>query len=206
RAELRDALTQGKFGRELLALEPLLDDFDGAEIAAAALQLLERERHARAALEAASATRREPSSMVRLFISVGSRDNARPADLVGAIANQGGVSSSEIGKVDLRESHSVVEVSANVADAIIERVNGTTIKGRRAIVRRDEGVEGRGGMRGDRGDRGERGDRPAGRPRDRGGPPRRDRGDRGERGERPERGARPGRSERPGRRGGGDRE
>ena len=38
---------KGQFGRELLALEPLLDEFDGIEIAAAALQLLERERAAR---------------------------------------------------------------------------------------------------------------------------------------------------------------
>ena len=49
--------------------------------------------------------------MTRLFISVGSRDNVRPGDLVGAIANQAGVTSASIGKVDVRESHSVVEVS-----------------------------------------------------------------------------------------------
>ena len=46
RAELRALLAQGQFGRELLALEPLLDEFDGIEIAAAALQLLEQERAA----------------------------------------------------------------------------------------------------------------------------------------------------------------
>ena len=41
--------------------------------------------------------------MVRLFVTVGARDNVRPADLVGAIANRAGVASSEIGKVDVRE-------------------------------------------------------------------------------------------------------
>lgn len=140
RTELRATLDDAKFGRELLALEPLLDDFDGAEIAAAALVLLEREREAKkAAMAAIPAAQREGGSMVKLFVSVGSRDGARPGDLVGAMANQGGISSSELGKVDVRESHSIIEVSAEVADTLIERVSGTTIKGRRAIVRRDEG-------------------------------------------------------------------
>jgi ATP-dependent RNA helicase DeaD len=187
RDEVRGVLDEAKFGRELLAIEPLLDEFDGIEIAAAALQLLERERQAhRTALAALPAATRDPGNMVRLFITVGSRDNARAGDLVGAFANEGGVSSAEIGKVDVRESFSVIEVSANVADTLIEKMNGATIKGRRAVVRRDEGD--RGGERKDRGDRGDRGARP---PRDRG--ERSDRGDRGDRGksDRPRRPTRP---------------
>jgi ATP-dependent RNA helicase DeaD len=187
----------------------LLDDFDGIEIAAAALQLVERERRLREAATAASpVTQREPGSM------------ARASDFVGAIANQGGVSGAELGKVDVRESHTIVEVSAKVADAIIERVTGTEIKGRRAIVRRDESPESRPargprdrgasdfrgergaprGPRGDRGDRGERGDRgPRGDRPSRGEfrGPRSDRGDRGERGDRGDRGPRGPRSDRP---------
>jgi ATP-dependent RNA helicase DeaD len=177
RAELRDVLEDGKFGRALLAIEPVLDDFDGAEVAAAALTLLEREREAhRATLAAGSAAatvHRDPGSMVKLFVTVGSRDNARAGDLVGAMANQGGVSSAEIGKVDVRESHSTIEVSANVADTLIEKVNGAMIKGRRVVVRRDMPRE-----RSDRDDRAPRGDRG---PRDRGP----DRGGRGKPGARP---------------------
>jgi ATP-dependent RNA helicase DeaD len=172
RSELRLILDEGRFGRALLAVEPLLDDFDGSEIAAAALVLLERERDAmRAALAAVPATQRGGGEMVRLFVTVGSRDGLRPGDLVGAMANEGGVASSEFGKVDIRESHSTIEVSPSVADTLIEKLNGANIKGRRAVVRRDEHA-GRGerpGGRGDRPDRGARG-------------PRSDRGDRGDRG------------------------
>jgi ATP-dependent RNA helicase DeaD len=184
RMELRALLAEARFGRELLAVEPLLDEFDGVEIAAAAVQLLEREREARRVAEAAApgGAPRDPSSMVRLFVSVGARDGARAGDLVGAMANQGGVSSAEIGKVDVRESHAIVEVSANVADALIERVTGATIKGRRAIVRRDEGAE-RPARRGEHPGRGERGERG-------------DRGERGNRGPRGDRSERAGRSDR----------
>ena len=54
RQAVRDALLEGQFGRELIALEPLLDEFDGIEIAAATLQLLERERSAAATAQAAT--------------------------------------------------------------------------------------------------------------------------------------------------------
>jgi ATP-dependent RNA helicase DeaD len=156
REELRRTLSEGHFGRELIALESLLDEYDGIEIAAAALQLLERERERakRApAVAPAGATGREAprdrireresrsaeaGKMARLFLSVGARDNVRPGDLVGAIANEGGVSSSDVGKIDIRESHSIVEVAPDVADTVIERLNGVVIRGRRAIVRRDE--------------------------------------------------------------------
>jgi hypothetical protein len=57
---------------------------------------------------------------------------------LGAFANQGGAEGSDVGRIDVRESHSIVEVSESVADSVIERVTGTPIRGRRAIVRRDE--------------------------------------------------------------------
>jgi len=143
RDELRSVLLGGQFGRELLALEPLLDDYDGIEIAAAALQLLEKERAERASAPAAAAAsparQREPGTMVALFVNVGARDGARPADIVGSIASQPGVTSGDIGKVDVRESHTTVEVSASVADLVIERITGSSIRGRRAVARRDEG-------------------------------------------------------------------
>lgn len=173
RDEVRAVLAEAHFGRELLALEPLLEEYDGIEVAAAVVQLLDRERVARAAaIAAASAPRdRSSASMTRLFITVGSRDNVRPGDLVGAIANEASVSSSDIGKVDVRESHSLVEVSSDIVGAVIEKVTGTEIRGRRVVVRRDEERSARGERPGrdrssaagrDRGDRGDRPPRPAG--------------------------------------------
>ena len=154
RDELRRVLADQRIEREILALEPLLADYDGVEIAAAALKLLERERETARATVApattpAAASPRESrgeargkggpgGAMTRLFMTVGERDNVRPADLVGAIANQTGLTSASIGKIDIRESHSIVEVASDSADAVIERINGTTIRGRRVIARRDD--------------------------------------------------------------------
>jgi hypothetical protein len=44
RAELRQVLDTGVAYREMTALEPLLEQYDGVEVAAALLRLLERER------------------------------------------------------------------------------------------------------------------------------------------------------------------
>jgi len=169
----------------------LLDEFDGVEIAAAAVYLLDAARATPVSAPAAApsqprersaARQAEPSGgpMTRVFVNIGARDGARPADLLGAFANEGGIESSDVGRIDIRDSHSIVEVATSAADRVIERVTGTPIRGRRAIVRRDEERP-----------RGSFGDRPPRESRDR--PPR----DRGERGERPMRGDRGDRGERP---------
>jgi ATP-dependent RNA helicase DeaD len=201
RDELAEVLARGDFGRELLALEPLLDRYDGIEIAAASLRLLEGARHALETAETASATAggargagdglRPSMDVARLFITIGERDGARPGDLVGAITAVAGITSAQIGRIEMRDTHSLVEVAANVADAVAEKLTGTTIRGRRAVARLDQERPRAPRARGDRPERprGERPDRP------RGERPERSRGERPERGrgERPDRG----RGERP---------
>src|SRR4030095_12943469 len=75
--------------------------------------------------------------MVRLFVNVGSRDNVRPGDLVGAITSQTGITSADIGKIDVRESNSIVEVASKKATNVVEKLTGTSIRGRRAVARVD---------------------------------------------------------------------
>ena len=73
---------------------------------------------------------RSESSMVRLFLRVGRRDGVRPADLVGAIANEAGVSGDQIGDIDLYDTFSFVEVPAEAENTVISALNHTTIRGR----------------------------------------------------------------------------
>ncbi|HEX3866837.1 MAG TPA: DbpA RNA binding domain-containing protein, partial [Gemmatimonadaceae bacterium] len=179
RAELSATLVKGQFGRELLALEPLLDDYDGIEIAAAALQLLDRARAAKAETAASQSSAAQPEATargssreaardaVRLFVNLGARDNIRASDLVGAIANTANVSSADLGKVDVRESHSTVDVAPRIADTVVERLTGTSIRGKRAVFRRDEERP----PRGRPGGRDPRSDGSSGRPRGGGRPP-----------------------------------
>jgi ATP-dependent RNA helicase DeaD len=79
--------------------------------------------------------------MVRVFLAVGERDGVRPADLVGAIASEGGVGRTEIGRIAIRESHSIVEIAAGVAHSVIERIAGVSVRGRRLAARVDRGAD-----------------------------------------------------------------
>jgi ATP-dependent RNA helicase DeaD len=135
REELRGILEAGQFSRELLALEPLLSDYDGAEVAAAALRLLEADR-TKALQPAAPAA---PAPLTRLYLNVGTSDNVRPGDLVGAITNEAGISKADLGKVDVRDRHSTVEVATTVANAVVSKLTGVSIRGRRVVARVDEG-------------------------------------------------------------------
>ncbi len=192
RGEVRDTLASGVFARELLTLEPLLESYDGIEIAAATLRLLEQARFERDAARARApegrpANRVAPlgdatGAMTRIFVNVGAMDNARPGDLVGAITNEAQITSAKLGKIDIRENHSLVEVASDVADSVISKLTGSSIRGRRVVARIDQERSQRSGSgrpgRGDRerGDRGDRGDRDRGERGDR--PPRRDGGTR----------------------------
>jgi ATP-dependent RNA helicase DeaD len=171
RASLRDVLTSGDVRREVLALEPLLAEFDGIEIAAAALRILEQQRPARPA--AAAAAQSQP--MQRLFVNLGEKDGVRAQEIIAAITAEAGIPGSQVGKVEVRDTHSLVEVAASVAELVVGKITGSVVRGRRVQARLDAPRE----------------DRPARR-----GPP--VRGDRPDRGERPDRGARPDRAARPG--------
>jgi ATP-dependent RNA helicase DeaD len=186
RQELRAVLARGVPARETISLEPLLEEFDAVELAAAALSLLERERAQRRAAEAnqPAVARARPADgerpraaaggggggtggMTRLFMTVGTRDGVKTGDLMGMIAGEGGIPGDRVGKIDLRESHALVEVAEADAAGVIARVNGTMVRGRRVVVRGERDKEERERSAGPRGDRPDRGSRP-----DRGGPPR----------------------------------
>lgn len=199
RASLRDVLATADVRREVLALEPLLTEYDAIEVAAAALRLLEQQRPARATAATASV-----QPMQRLFVNLGDKDGVRAQELVNAVTTEAGIPGSQIGKVEVRDTHSLVEVAASVAALVADKLTGSVVRGRRVQARVDaprdprdsrEGRPSHGGPpRGDRPMRGgaARGDRPV----RSGGPPRGDRPERSgpprgaPRGDRPDRPAR----------------
>src|SRR5260370_13170641 len=148
-------------GRTLRAIEPLLEEYDGVEIAAAAMELLEQERtKPRATADAAASSPRD--GMVRLFLSVGARDGLRASDVLASVGNEAGVAATEVGKIEIRDSHTIIEVAPGVAPVIVERLTGKTISGRRAIVRPDQDAGDRPST-GTRGAKRDEGARPAAR-------------------------------------------
>ena len=111
-------------------------------------------------------------------VEVGHRDRVLPGAIVGALANEGGIEGSDIGKIDILQSFSLVTIYADLSPEQLSVMGRATFAGRELRIRPDEGPgHGWSGPNG-----AER--RPKRRDWD-------DRKDRGERGERPERGFRP---------------
>jgi ATP-dependent RNA helicase DeaD len=69
--------------------------------------------------------------MTRLFLDIGRDDGVRPADIVGAIANEAGLPGRAIGAIELFERFAFVEVPEPHAAKIIRALKNTTIRGRR---------------------------------------------------------------------------
>ncbi|OWK43415.1 DEAD-box ATP-dependent RNA helicase CshA [Fimbriiglobus ruber] len=75
--------------------------------------------------------------MSRIFISVGREAGVSPRDIVGAIANEAGLGKKDIGSIEITERFTLVEVLDELADDVIEVLQGGRIRGRKIVVRRD---------------------------------------------------------------------
>jgi ATP-dependent RNA helicase DeaD len=79
----------------------------------------------------------DSAGRVRLFVGLGRMGGLRPGDLVGAIANEAGVSGGEIGAIEIGDRFSTAEVPEEYAEEIIQALRSTKIRGRKVTVRRD---------------------------------------------------------------------
>jgi hypothetical protein len=129
RRDLRDRLAGGTPVTELLALDPLFEEYDPALVAAALLA-------ARGAPPGPVTSEPVPT-WVRLHVSAGRRDQLRPGDLVGALLHGAGLSKDQVGRIDLREGFALVDVRASEAERALAGLNGATIRGRRIAARID---------------------------------------------------------------------
>jgi ATP-dependent RNA helicase DeaD len=150
-AAFRERLVAGGLDDVRVVVEALAQEFDILDIAAAGVKL------AHAALEgdvderdvappSTDGAERRPhprrversiEGATRLFVGAGRRAGVRPADLVGAIANEAGISSKDIGGIQIAEAFSLVEVPDAVADQVIEAMRGAMLRGQKVTVRRD---------------------------------------------------------------------
>jgi len=131
RRRIWKAIEEEDIDAQFALLGPLFERHAPEEVAAALSALLRRRTPA---TEVARQGQAPAPAFVRLFISAGQRDGLRPADLVGAIAGEAGLTGDRIGRIDIRESFSVAEVEAGAADKVIRALNGTTLRGRSVRV------------------------------------------------------------------------
>ncbi len=72
--------------------------------------------------------------MATLYIGKGKKDKISKGDIVGFICKKGGLKSSQIGRIDVKEHYSYVAVDRTRVHELLKRVAGEKIKGLRTIV------------------------------------------------------------------------
>jgi ATP-dependent RNA helicase DeaD len=152
RAALRESLLEDSLDRFRAVVLSLAEEFDVMEVALAAVKLAHEANGAADDEEdipeatpvqddraprrgAGSRTVRE--GMTRLFVGTGRAAGVRPQDLVGAIAGESRLTGRDIGAIEIADRFSLVEVPESAADEVIAALRGSSIKGRRATVRRE---------------------------------------------------------------------
>ena len=79
------------------------------------------------------------TAMATYRIAVGKRHKVEPRQIVGALANEGGLSREDFGAIQIRPEFSLVELPADLPRETLERLDGTRISGRLIELRPDRG-------------------------------------------------------------------
>jgi ATP-dependent RNA helicase DeaD len=83
--------------------------------------------------------------MTTYRIAVGKRHRVEPRQIVGALANEGGLGRDDFGKIDIRPDFSLVELPAHLPAGTTDRLADTRISGKLIELRPDSGGPRRGG-------------------------------------------------------------
>ena len=72
-------------------------------------------------------------------IEVGSTHGVKPGNIVGAIANEAGIDSEYIGRIDIREDHSFIDLPTGMPKKIFKDLQKVWVSGRQLrITRKDQ--------------------------------------------------------------------
>lgn len=164
-ADVAAALAVVAQGDKPLLIEP------GDDALAAAVAAENRPARARTEREPRQA-RRGRGDYEAYRIEVGRRHRVEPRQIVGALANEGGLGRDDFGAINIKPDFSIVELPANLDRRVLEKLRDTRISGRLIEIKPDRGPAGRraprdGDRRPPREDRPPRDDRPVRKPRHR---------------------------------------
>lgn len=109
---------------------------DAVEVAAAAARVARGSKPLEVPVEPApERSVRAEVGMVRLFVSAGRQMGLRPADIVGAFANQAGVPGRAIGAIDLYDDFTFVDLPGEFVAQVLDALGRTRFRNRPVVIR-----------------------------------------------------------------------
>ncbi|MFZ5633286.1 MAG: DEAD/DEAH box helicase [Bacillota bacterium] len=138
--KIRLIIEEGKLGYFRSMIDPLLDDYDPVDIAAAVLKMsfgpgddggVPGDDDADAL--SFKNTGAKPG-MVRLFINIGRTENIRPAELVRIMCDETGIPANLVGDIRVYDKFTFVDVPEDWAGCVIGYMHRQTIRGRKISI------------------------------------------------------------------------
>ena len=96
---------------------------------------LDREEKSRLRKERNEGANGVEEGYLRYYLGVGRRDHVTPRDIVGAIAGEGNISSSNIGRIKLFDKFSTVELPETMPQEVLDILADMTIRGNESRFR-----------------------------------------------------------------------
>ena len=138
RKAVSDVIASTRLEGAVLVLAPLFDRFEPAQVAAALYHLWTERPPTPIAASAREASRAIPS-VARMFVNAGGNDGVTVADLVAVLIKEIGVDRTTIGRIELKDTHALVELPAQDIDSIIAAMDGKLLRRKRVSARLDRG-------------------------------------------------------------------
>jgi ATP-dependent RNA helicase DeaD len=132
RATIVRSIEENRPAAALLTLAPLFERYDPAAVAAAVYELW-------TSSGAATPPVSEPPGTAKIYVGIGKKDGATVNDLVAVLTKDIRVDRTKIGRVELRDAYSLVELPAQEAEQVASSLNGVTIRRKRITARVDRG-------------------------------------------------------------------
>ncbi len=145
RAQVTAILDDGPDAAALYALGPLFERWEPQQVAAALFRLWQDDVRRKRPADAPSAPTTTPVGGVhtsRIWMGVGKKDEATVGDIVAVLAREVGLDRSLIGRVDLRDAFTLVEVPSSEAERVALKLVGLTVRKRKLSARVDRGPSG----------------------------------------------------------------
>ncbi len=135
--KVKEQIDQGGLEHYTNLVERLIDeDYASVDIAAALLKLSMGSDGEREADFDDIHERPVREDMARLFIGIGRSQKIDVKDVLGAIAGETGIPGKRIGKIDVYDKYTFVEVPEKFADDVVHIMNNNQIKGKKINVER----------------------------------------------------------------------
>jgi ATP-dependent RNA helicase DeaD len=133
RTAIVKAMEAGKLDRALLTLAPLFERHDPAAVAAALYELWT------SAGTVIPASLPDIPATSKIYVGIGKRDGATANDLVAVLTKELRVDRGKIGRIELRDAYSLIEIPAHDAEKVAGALNGATVRRKRVTARVDRG-------------------------------------------------------------------